>query len=109
MYVNLSAKAVLSPALAAAASLLFSQAAFALDHTGKIVLYHLNATIPNRGACIQMTPPLPNTWACVDQGNLYNELNTLLRQGYVAGTSCTAYWSGNDPSGNPKIDIAQCQ
>jgi len=113
MPVNLSAKAVLSPAFAAAASLLFSQAAFALDHTGKITLYHLNTTISGRGSCIQMTPAIPNTWACVYQdtsfGHLYNEVNGLLREGYFAGKTCTVTWTGNGPDGWARIEVAQCE
>jgi hypothetical protein len=58
-----------------------------------------------------MNPALPDTgWACVYQfHSLYNELNDLLREGYVAGKTCKATWSANDPDGHHIIDWAQCE
>src|SRR5262249_44793061 len=62
------AKAVMF--LGATAALLFAnETCLAAQGTGKISVYHLNPQIPGRGACIQMVPALPGTWACVYSNN----------------------------------------
>ena len=68
--------------------------AFAALHTGTISLYHLNSEEEDRGACIQMSPAIPegNGWACLWQDNeIYKEINALLLTGYATGNTCTIW------------------
>jgi len=71
-----------------------SMAAHADQNTGKITAYHLNGDITDRGFCIQMSPALPATWACLYKGNsLYKELTALLLAAYLSGRTCTVSWT----------------
>jgi hypothetical protein len=103
-----SAKAALSIAFAAAV-MLFSQTCFAASATGRITVYHLNNDVPGRGSCIQMSPAIPGTWACVWKKSLFNETNELFHEGYIFGKTCTVSWSTNDINGFHIVDFAQCQ
>ena len=94
--------------LGTTAALLFvNETCFAAQGTGKISVYLLDARIPGRGACIQMTPALPGTWACVfstTNNILYHEMNDLLRDAYIAQKTCAVDFD----TGNLSIDFAQC-
>jgi hypothetical protein len=106
---KLNAKVALTSAVLAAAALpCSSQISFAASATGKITVYHLNGDVQGRGACIQMTPAIPGTWACVWLDHLYNEKNQLLREGYFSGKQCTVNWD-TDLGGLHLINIAQCE
>lgn len=66
--------------------------------------------IPDRGACVQMRPPLPDVWACVYQDNfLYKEITSLLLAGYAASKTCLLGWSAKDLLGLDIIDYAECR
>lgn len=96
--------------LAGAALALASAAAMAADSTGKIALYHLNSEVEGRGVCVQMTPALPNTWACLWKSNpLYSELTGLLLQAFITNKTCTIIWRGPDPNGWHQVAMAECR
>jgi hypothetical protein len=76
--------------------------------SGTITVYHLNNTIPNRVACIQMAPALPTGWACIysDQ-SIYKEINALLLTAYMSGKYCQILWDTTDGS-YAKISAVFC-
>ena len=77
-----------------------SGTALAGTRSGTISKYHLNSAYAGRGVCVQMTPALPNNWACLWKTQaLYEELTELLLQGFLWRRSCTITWSTSDPSG----------
>lgn len=80
------------------------------DGTGRVVTYHLNATVAGRGSCVRTNPALSgNGWACVWYNNqLYRELNDLLRDAYINGKTCTIIDSSTDDFGNGIISLAEC-
>jgi hypothetical protein len=91
-----------------------SLAAFAQSQsgTGQVSVYHLNATVQGRGACVQLSPALPQTpWACLWQSSaLYKETNALLLTAYAAGKPCTlVLLDQKDALGLWQIASAQCQ
>jgi hypothetical protein len=119
------AKAVIL--LGTTAALLFvNQTCLAAQGTGKISVYHLNPQVPGRGACIQMVPALPGTWACVygtntsaSTGNnnngvsgnqlapndtLFGQLNDLLRDAYLWQKICLVDFE----TSNSAINFTQC-
>jgi len=94
--------------LGTAATLLFvNETCLAAQGTGKISVYLLDTRIPGRGACIQMVPALPGTWACVfstTNNLLYHELNDLFRDAYVSQKNCLVDFETSDTS----VNFAQC-
>jgi hypothetical protein len=88
---------------------LASGTTWAATHSGRIQLYHLNATVQDRGVCIRMNPPLPGTgWACLWQNNLlYGEITDLLLKGYIYRKSCAVVWNTTDS--DALIDLAECR
>jgi len=94
--------------LGTTAALLFvNETCFAAQGTGKISLYLLDPRIAGRGACIQMAPALPGTWACVfstTNNLLYHELNDLLRDAYIAQKTCFVDFE----TSNFSVNSAQC-
>lgn len=102
-------KAILRVAAVLGGLLATSGTALADSHGGTISLYHLNSAIAGRGVCIQTTPALPGTWACLWKSNpLYQEITTLLLNGFVFKRYCTISWTSMDSSGFPIIDLAEC-
>jgi hypothetical protein len=79
--------------------------------TGKIIIYHLNGQIADRGACIQMNPPLPGIggWACVftANNNLFDQLNDLFRDAYLSAKDCVVNVETSDVNLS-SINWAQC-
>ncbi len=84
-------------------------------HTGQVSIYHLNAAnvaYKERGACIQMTPEIPERpWACLWKSNpLYMEMNALLLTSHLSKSICTLTFSNNkDGEGHWQIAIVHCQ
>jgi hypothetical protein len=111
------AKAVIF--LVTTAALLFvNETCLAAQGTGKISVYLLNPQIPGRGACIQMVPALPGTWACVYSpntntnitingtvvGTLFDQLNELFRDAYLWQKTCLVDFE----TSNFAVNFAQC-
>ena len=93
-----------------AALTLTAASAGAEQHAGTITRYHLNADLPDRGACVTMSPGLVSGWACVWKSNpLYKEISAVLLTGFASGTQCHVYWRTGDPQGNALIYAADCQ
>jgi hypothetical protein len=94
--------------LGTTAALLFvSETCLAAQATGKISVYLLDPRIPGRGACIQMVPALPGTWACVfstTNNFLYHELNDLFRDAYVSQKNCLVDFE----TSNFSVNFALC-
>lgn len=91
--------------------LLVSGTAWPATGTGTINVYHLNSTITGRGVCVQLTPALPTSggWACLLKANpLYNEITSLLLEGFSQKKSCSVTWSSTTPEGYGIITIVQC-
>ena len=109
------------------AVLLFvNETCLAAQGTGKISVYLLDPRIPGRGACIQMVPALPGTWACVYSTNtnvstgnnnngvsgnqvapndtLFGQLNDLLRDAYLWQKTCFVDFE----TSNFAVNFAQC-
>lgn len=80
------------------------------EHGGTVTVFHLNAHLPDRGACVQMAPAVPGTgWACVWKANpLYKELTALLLTAYTTAKSCKVGWATTGPDGHPQIVWAEC-
>lgn len=98
----------------AGAALLLGCASFAASAqtAGQVVVYHLNANVQDRGACVQMSPALPQTpWACVWKSTnpLYSELNTMLLAANGTSKVCTLWLDGKDSSGLWNLRIAECR
>ncbi len=97
-------------ALAALSMMLLSERASAAQHRGRIAIYHLNSEIQGRGVCIQMTPALPNTWACLWKDNeLYTEITQLFLHAMTSRAPCIVTWNSPDPHGWHRISIAECR
>jgi hypothetical protein len=119
------AKAVIF--LGTTAALLFvNETCLAAQGTGKISVYLLDPRIPGRGACIQMVPALPGTWACVYSTNtnvsignnnngvsgnmvvpndtLFGQLNDLFRDAYLWQKTCLVDFE----TSNFAVNFAQC-
>jgi hypothetical protein len=119
------AKAVIF--LVTTAALLFvNETCLAAQGTGKISVYLLDPRIPGRGACIQMVPALPGTWACVyspntntntnvgigsingtavvPNGTLFDQLNDLFRDAYLWQKTCLVDFE----TSNFAVNFAQC-
>lgn len=82
------------------------------EHSGKILKYHLNSAVQDRGACIRTDPPLPTTsgWVCI-QGpntNLYSELTSMLLAAHMANSTCKIRWIGEYGSGHGKLTMVEC-
>ena len=109
------------------AVLLFvNETCLAAQGTGKISVYLLDPRIPGRGACIQMVPALPGTWACVYSTNtnvstgnnnngvsgnqvapndtLFGQLNDLFRDAYLWQKICLVDFE----TSNSAINFTQC-
>ena len=109
------------------AVLLFvNETCLAAQGTGKISVYLLDPRIPGRGACIQMVPELPGTWACVYSTNtnvstgnnnngvsgnqvapndtLFGQLNDLFRDAYLWQKTCFVDFE----TSNFAVNFAQC-
>jgi hypothetical protein len=91
-----------------------SLAAFAQSQSasGLVSAYHLNSAIQGRGACVQLSPALPQTpWACLWQTTaLYKESNALLLAAYLSGKPCSlVLLDQKDALGLWQITTAQCQ
>jgi hypothetical protein len=101
--------------------LFFNETCLAEQGTGKISVYLLDPRIPGRGACIQMVPALPGTWACVYNtksdvsivinGNqvapndtLFGQLNDLFRDAYLWQKTCVVDFE----TSNFAVNSAQC-
>jgi hypothetical protein len=94
----------------AAAVLSVGETCLAAQGAGKIILYHLNGRVSDRGVCIQMNPPLPGLggWSCVYSDNLlFDQLNDLLRDGYLWSKDCLVNFDPSNVQLNP-INWAQC-
>ncbi len=103
-------KAALFYPAAAAVALLVSEPGFASQAVGRITIYHLNSLIPGRGACIQLSPPLPgDPWACVTHTNLFKELDDMFLACYVNNRRVTVNWTSENSTSHKVIDWAQCQ
>jgi hypothetical protein len=104
MFRNFLAKsAILLGTTAALFSL--NETCLAAQGTGKIIVYNLDGRAANRGACIQMNPALAGTWACVfANNNLFDQLNDLLRYGYLYDRTCNVDYE----TSNASINAAQC-
>lgn len=90
--------------------LLASTTARAAEHAGRITMFHLNGGVPERGACVQMTPAIPGTgYGCVWKSNpLYKEISALLLMAHAAAKSCSFSLDGRDSDGHAVISWAQC-
>jgi hypothetical protein len=105
MSAKLIAKIALSVAVAATVMQANEAHAGGLG-VGKVTSYELNVGIPHRGACITLNPPPVSTlsYICVyDYGtgggsysidktssnHLYNELNDLFREAFIASRTCS--------------------
>ena len=96
--------------LAVAATPAISNSSLAASGTGKVVVYHLNGTIPGRGACIQTSPGLSGGYACVwYYTQLYKSFEDILLQAYINGKTCLINWDETDSHGYGIIDLVQCQ
>ena len=80
---------------------LISASSFAGNATGKITEYHLNSSVPGRGACIQMNQAISTGgWACLYLNNpLYKELNAMLLSASIAGKTIQVNWTATDANG----------
>jgi len=93
---------------AAIAAVLVSETSLAASATGKIIVYHLNGRIADRGACIQLNPPVPGVWSCVYSDNsLQSELDDLFRDAYLSAKDCLINYDTSTTRLNP-INWAQC-
>lgn len=93
------------------ACMLLSGTSLAASHSGQISAYSLNgtATVFGRGACIQMSPSISTSWACVWKDNyLYQETTDLLRDASADVRTCTIFWSATDSSGYAIIETFSC-
>jgi hypothetical protein len=104
MFRNFLAKVVIL--LGTTAALLsVNETCLAAQGTGKIIIYLLDGRVTDRGACIQMNPPLAGTWACVfTTSALYDQLNDLLRYAYLYGKDCLVDYE----TSNTSVNAAQC-
>lgn len=120
------AKAMIFLGTTAAALLFVNETCLAAQGTGKISVYLLDPRIPGRGACIQMVPALPGTWACVYSTNtnvsignnnngvsgnmvvpndtLFGQLNDLFRDAYLWQKTCLVDFE----TSNFAVNFAQC-
>ena len=95
--------------VALATALLVSTTALAASHTGTVSLYHLNSNVAGRGVCVQTSPAMSNTWACLWRGNpLYDEISQLLLKAYIDDRRCTIRWSTTDSHGWNLIELVEC-
>lgn len=88
-----------------------SSMASAESHYGLISAYDVSyeASMPTRVTCVQTTPAMSNTWACLWRSNPHlNEISALLLQAYIHEKSCEVYWRG-DRGGYPEIYAVQCR